>query len=417
MPADDHRAPDPQRDEAARLVDEVADRARRAAEDAPATEPRPELPRVTRRALDEARGHLDAASHSAGAGTEIPGDARLRQVKQAALIGMRPVTSYQVPFNREVLAALDGVLRVVEDLGSRTEGFDDGVDNHVRRLQAALATLDVQVADLDADTGDVADSVATLVDSVAALERLQATHGRALAELRARIDAAQRIAPPDHADDGAGARSDDADASAGHPADPALVRRLAAAARPPELAAWAERLLPVVEPAAALGPVLDLESAGGEWLATWLAAGLDATGADDDPEHRAALVHRGLDVADARPIDALAATPAGSVGAVTAATFADVVPLAVLSATVDAARDALAPGGALVLAVAAARGDRPDDVLWIDPRRRPVDPRLLAALALDRGFAEAEVVTLGDDDADDGPPRAHALVARTTGGA
>ena len=444
MPADDHRSPDPARDEAARLVGEVADRAEAAAE----RTDRPPLGRAARAAIDDARGHLDAASRSAGAGTEIPSEARLRQLKQAALVGMRPVTSYQVPFNRDVLAALDRVVTVVEDLASRAEGFDDGLDNQVHRLQAALATLDLQVGDLDADAHDVAGTVDSLVEAVEAIRREQATHGRALAELRSRVDATLRATREAAAAAAAGpgrtttASADRAAEDAGRPSvtgrpvDPALVRRLADGGRPLELAEWAEVLLPVVEAAAALGPVLDLESGRGEWLGAWVAAGLDATGADDDPEHRAELTDRGLDVVPAAPLAALvqAAAPAppadrGSadatghggnrLGAVTAAVLADVIELDELVAVVDAAREALAPGGALVLAVASPRGRRRGDVQWVDPRRRPVDARLLTALALDRGFAEADVIDLGGDTgrSGGGKPRAHALVARVAGGA
>ncbi len=106
----------------------------------------------------------------------------------------------------------------------------------------------------------------------------------------------------------------------------------------------------------------------------------------------------------------LAGVPAGSLGAVTAAVLADVVPLPDLVALVDAAREALRPGGVLVLAAADPTAGAGGDEQWADPRRRPLHPRTLALLALERGWAEADLAPV--------PPAAGAsyvLVARTAG--
>jgi hypothetical protein len=195
-------------------------------------------------------------------------------------------------------------------------------------------------------------------------------------------------------------------------AEAALVRRLAGAGRPrPEVVVgWARQLEPVVAAASAGAPVLDLDPDRGEWLDVW--AGLDdgATGVESDPTIAAALRERGHAVADGDPGIHLGLLPAGSLGAVTAVALADVRPLADVVAVVDGSVAALRPGGVLVLVVADPAGAASGDVLWADPRRRPIHPATLELLAFERGFAEAEVVTL------EGDVRARALVARTAGG-
>ena len=178
-----------------------------------------------------------------------------------------------------------------------------------------------------------------------------------------------------------------------------------------DLPGWARQLEPVVAAASAGALVLDLDSDRGEWLDVW--AGLDggATAVESDPTAAAALRERGHVVADGEPAAHLSRLPAGSLGAITALALADVRPLAELVAVVDAALVALRPGGVLVLGFADPGGAARGDVLWADPRRRPVHPATLELLAFERGFAEAEVVAL------DGEHPALALVARTAGGA
>jgi len=201
--------------------------------------------------------------------------------------------------------------------------------------------------------------------------------------------------------------ADEADA-----VDATLLRRLAAAGRPdPEVVrGWARVLADAVVGAATAAPVLDLASDRGEWLDVWAELGIEASGVDDVDERVEALRGRGHDVASADPLSHLAERPAGSLGAVTAAVLADVGPLVELVDLVDHAREALRPGGLLVLAAADLASGSTADPQWADPRRRLLHPATLTLLALERGFAEADVVVLPGD------APAYALVARTAGG-
>src|SRR5688572_994380 len=111
----------------ASTIDAVADGAALAAEDddaddevaawqaqldAAAISPR------AREALTAARHHLDNAWHSSDAGTEDAPAGKLRHAHKVALVGMKHVTSHQVPFNRELVVAVDRLTRVVEELAT-----------------------------------------------------------------------------------------------------------------------------------------------------------------------------------------------------------------------------------------------------------------------------------------------------------
>src|SRR5687767_12229631 len=92
-------------------------------------------------ALTESREHLDAAWHSSDAGTEAAPAGRLRHAHRAALVGMRHVTSHQVPFNRELVVAVDRLTRVVEELATRLELVDTLEERYggiLRRAQAGV---------------------------------------------------------------------------------------------------------------------------------------------------------------------------------------------------------------------------------------------------------------------------------------
>jgi hypothetical protein len=376
-----------------------------------------------REALTAARHHLDNAWHSSDAGTEDAPAGKLRHAHKVALVGMKHVTSHQVPFNRELVVAVDRLTRVIEELATKlsvVDELEERYDATLRRAQAGVATAGVQIDDV---AGELAEAVGGLEDvttRLAAVEAAVADQRQVLGATRAREDVllrALRDAPAVAAGPGAAGSLETEVARV----DTALLRRLAAAGRPrPEtLLAWARQLEPVVAAAGAGAPIVDLDPDRGEWLDVW--AGLDggASGVESDPSAAAALRDRGHDVVDGDPVAHLSGLPAGSLGAVTAVSLADVRPLTELVAVVDAAGVALRPGGVLVLAVADP-ADAPTGVLWADPRRRPVHPATLELLALERGFAEAEIVRLGDDGGDSGVADvgagALALVARTVGG-
>ncbi|HMJ78503.1 MAG TPA: hypothetical protein VK507_21140, partial [Iamia sp.] len=327
-------------------------------------------------ALTDARHHLDNAWHSSDAGTEDAPSGKLRHAHKVALVGMKHVTSHQVPFNRELVITIDRLTRVVEELATRlsvVDEMEDRYDATLRRAQAGVATAGVQIDDLAGELAEVLDGLEDATARLAALEASVADQRQVLGATRAREDVVLRALRDAPASDtpGRATLGDEADV-----ADAALVRRLAAAGRPrPEVVVgWARQLEPIVAAASAGAPVLDLDPDRGEWLDVW--AGLDdgARGVESDPAIAAALRQRGHDVADGGPAAHLAGLPEDSLGAVTAVTLADVRPLAELVAVVDGAITALRPGGVLVLVFADPAGAATGDVLWADLRRHPVHP-------------------------------------------
>lgn len=404
---------DPQdHDEAARVVDEVADhaagtggRTRTGAGHAPGRSPD-----QTRAELADARHRLEAAWHSSSSGTDIPESARLRPVKQAMMVGLRPVTSHQVPFNRELVVAIDRLANAVEDVVGRVDGAEDRVDDTLRQLRAGIATVDVAGADVETDVAALREAVDDLTHRLERAEDDLAEQRRATAAARAREDLILRAAR-----DVTG-RSETVVDLTGEVdrADDSLLRRLARAGRPPAdaLRAQARAVVDVVVEAAVAAPVLDLASDDGTWLDVWAENGIEAIGVDDDPEAAERLAARGHAVVASAPVAHVASRPAGSLGAVTAAVLADVVALADLVELVDGAREALRPGGVLVLAAADPAGLAVGDPQWADPRRGPLHATTLVVLLLERGWAEAELVPLGDEAG-----ASYVLVARTAGAA
>ncbi|HXH56412.1 hypothetical protein [Iamia sp.] len=410
--------------ETARVVAEVGERAAAGAGAAPA--PAPQLSARARAALGETRRHLDTAWHSSDAGTDLPDAARLRSVKKAVLVGLRPVTSHQVPFNRDLVVAIDRLANVVEELAGTVQTVEERTDGTLKRVQAGIATVEVGAADLEADAADLAAQVADLAahaeDLVRRIEGAEAdlvelrqagaaTRSREDVVLRAARDAVTAAGAAPSTALALGLLADEAGRADAH-----LLRQLAAAGRPDAevLRRQARVVADAVVAAAAAAPVLDLASDRGEWLDVWDEVGVEASGVEDDPDHVEALRGRGHRVVAEEPVAHVRSAPAGSAGAITAAVLADVVALPDLVDLVDTARAALRPGGVLVLGAAHPNGQGTDDPQWADPRRRPLHPRTLTLLVLERGYAEAEVVALGDPD--EPGPATYAVVARTAGG-
>lgn len=400
----------PHHDEAARAVDEVADRASGSEVDVGSGPPSGRAPDRTRAELADARHRIEAAWRSSSSGTDIPDSARLRPVKQAMLVGLRPVTSHQVPFNRELVVAIDRLANVVEDVVERIDRPDEHVEGALRQLRAAVATIDLAGADVEAEVATLQEAIDDLDRRLERAEADLAEQRRAAAAARAREEVILRAAR-----DVAGRAEAMVDLSDEiHRADEVLLRRLARVGRPSSAAlrAQARAVAHVVTEAASAAPVIDLASDDGAWLDVWSELGVEATGVDAAPEVAEALAARGHTVISAPPLAHLASRPGASLGAVTAAVLADVIALADLIELVDSAREALRPGGVLILAAAEPAGLAVGDPQWADPRRGPLHPTTLIVALLERGWAEADLVPLGDDAG-----ASYVVVARTAGAA
>ena len=145
--------------------------------------------------------------------------------------------------------------------------------------------------------------------------------------------------------------------------------------------------LPVVRAAAPSGAtvsVFDVAPGRGEWLGAARAAGVEARSASLNPLVVRRCADSGLPVTHEDPVDALAALPHRTLTAVTAFRFAERAAPEELARMVDAASQALAAGGLLIVE---CRADTDVDPL----ANRPVHPALLRFLAESAGFARVEV--------------------------
>ncbi len=142
-----------------------------------------------------------------------------------------------------------------------------------------------------------------------------------------------------------------------------------------------------------VGPVVDIGCGRGEWLELLGEHGIAAYGVDLNATFAEENRARGLDVRQGDAIAHLRDVPPGSIGAVTGMHLAEHLPTEVLISLLDAALQALRPGGLLILET-----PNPTNVrvgagqFWIDPtHERPLHPEFLSFLCLQRGFVEAEI--------------------------
>ncbi len=416
-------------------------------EEAPA---RSEGVRYTRDRLHEASGFADA-------GTMIPPGARLKPVKQAMLTFVRPVTSHQVPFNAQVLAAINGLAGEIERCTSDLARQEQ----RAMRLQAGIATTDLTVDDLN----DTAKQLSADVDELAAeqqrlsttltskLDSALSTTLAKLTELQATIERVQADQAAALARETAGLRSQLQAVRAKQD----LVFRAAREALPNgfdiaqlgelsrELSTGYEELyedledtfrgsrehimdlateyIDDVRSVPGRGPVVDVGCGRGEWLEVLRDAEIPAYGVDVNEVVVERCRARGLDVRAADALVHLREEPEGSVRAVTSFHVVEHLSLDTLVQLIDAALVALRPGGLLIFET-----PNPTNVnvgaasFYLDPTHlKPLHPQFCEFLVLSRGFAEAEVRFLHPEDAPrltpadlavDDPQRAQALVDR-----
>ncbi|MBI2709209.1 MAG: hypothetical protein HYX34_05885 [Actinobacteria bacterium] len=366
-----------------------------------------------REVLTEAREHLATAWHSSAAGTELPPGTRLRQVKRGVLAVTRPLTAQQVPFNREVVVAVDRLARVVDELIDRVALTEDRSRAAGSRMQAALATTDLAVDDLAHGAHRLASAFDDVVERVERLEQRLADQRADVRALRSRQDIVLRAladlgaAAVPHGGDGPSPAVGPVGPVGPFPAVASAAAELAAAtdelsAELAELAAgprdevvrerarwWSE-----IGAVPGGGPVVDLAAGRGEWLEVLAAHEVEAWGVEANGHLRAQAQRRGLDVRDEDPLAHLGGLDEASVGAVSAfGGLAGRLRPAAVAELVDRALVALRPGGALVIEVPNVTAlDVGAAEVWLDPLLdRPAHPAALELLVLARGFAEAEV--------------------------
>ena len=149
------------------------------------------------------------------------------------------------------------------------------------------------------------------------------------------------------------------------------------------------------------GPVVDLGSGRGEWLAILADAGVDAYGVDTSHDFVDRCQERGLKVVLADACEHLAGLAERSLSAVTAFHLVEHIGIDRLVQLIDLCVRALEPGGLLIFET-----PNPDNLIvgsssfYLDPSHlRPIPPGLLAFLVEARGLADVEVRLLHPNSA------------------
>lgn len=339
--------------------------------------------RYTRDRLEEALPH-------AHAGSELPEGARLKTVKQAVLGAVRPVTSNQAPFNRAVLAAIDGAAAAIEGLAYSV----DLNEQHANRLQAGVATSESAVDDLIDDVRRLRTQVEALAGQLTTVEA-SVQHARSeAAVVRAQQELVLRTAREALAGQGisvAQLTELSRELSTGHER---LYQDLEDRFRGTldEVKAKLAPYLDDVRSAPEVGPVIDVGCGRGEWLELLRDADVTAYGVDTNEVVVERGVERGLNVQAGDALTHLRELPEGSVRAVTSFHVVEHLSLDTLVGLIDAALVALAPGGVLILET-----PNPTNLnvgaasFYLDPTHlKPLHPQFLEFLLVQRGFASAE---------------------------
>jgi SAM-dependent methyltransferase len=140
------------------------------------------------------------------------------------------------------------------------------------------------------------------------------------------------------------------------------------------------------------GPVLDAGCGRGEFLRLLKEQGIAARGVDSNSLAVEACRAAGLDVREGDAIDALAAVPPSSLGAVVAFQVVEHWPAAATFRFLAEARRAIAPGGVLVVETVNTDSLSAMNAFYLDPTHvRPVPPEALRFLCDAAGFRELRV--------------------------
>jgi O-antigen chain-terminating methyltransferase len=138
--------------------------------------------------------------------------------------------------------------------------------------------------------------------------------------------------------------------------------------------------------------VLDAGCGRGEFLRLLKEQGIAARGVDSNSLAVEACRAAGLDVREGDAIDALAAAPPASLGAVVAFQVVEHWPAAATFRFLAEARRAIAPGGVLVVETVNTDSLSAMNAFYLDPTHvRPVPPEALRFLCDAAGFRELRV--------------------------
>ena len=148
---------------------------------------------------------------------------------------------------------------------------------------------------------------------------------------------------------------------------------------------------------------LDVGPGRGEWLSLLAERGVAASGVDQNAEQAARSRSQGLDVVHGDAVEHLRARPPRSLDVVTAFHVVEHLDVDTLLALLQAAREALRPGGRLVLET-----PHPSNLVmaacnfYLDPtHRHPLPPALTSFLLASSGFVDLEVRLLHPKEAAD----------------
>jgi O-antigen chain-terminating methyltransferase len=140
------------------------------------------------------------------------------------------------------------------------------------------------------------------------------------------------------------------------------------------------------------GPVLDAGCGRGEFLRLLKDEGIVGRGVEASGLAAEACRALGLDVREGDAIEALAAAPPGSLGAVVAFQVVEHWPAAATFRFLAEARRALAPGGVLIVETVNTNSLAAMNAFYLDPTHvRPVPPEALRFLCDAAGFRELRV--------------------------
>ncbi|SDI94322.1 Methyltransferase domain-containing protein [Frankineae bacterium MT45] len=343
--------------------------------------------------------NVKAAQEMADVDLLQPGASRLVFSKRVVYRFARIFLTRQRNYNRSIVGAVLNLEQQIAALRAREY-------NDAARLAASLTNLNLLVDRLDTridglvnELGPNAGAAARITTSVNELQQSQRSVQAAVAMLRADLDVVLHDLRPTGA----------------VPAQPATLAdetfdQLAQSKRAEEEAFYErfedsmrgstshvrETLAPYLADLESVrelgGPVIDVGTGRGEWLAMMAEANLDAIGIDTNAEAVQVSQASGLNAICGDGIDYLRTQPAQSVAAVTCFHVVEHLPNQLQVDFVKAAMHALKPGGLLIvetpnptnLNVGAA-------AFYLDPTHlRPVNPDYLAFVLRDMGFADVE---------------------------